>query len=77
MKIRKILAIFGLFLLSVSFVLILGHSLGNANSVNNDKKANLTEVFQNIEAAFVVTDLNKNEYIRYNPERCQQRFSPH
>lgn len=74
----RIIAIFGLFLLSISFVFIVGHiSLANASYIKNDKVAELNEVFQNIEAAFVVTDLNKNEYTRYNPERCQQRFSPH
>ena len=78
MRVRKLLSAFVLSLLSVSFVFIIARHipLGNAISIKQDSAA-LNEVFQDIEAAFVVTDRNKNQYIRYNPSRCQQRFSPH
>jgi len=77
MRVKKLLSAFVLFLLSVSFVFIIGRHipLGNAIPMKQDNAA-LNEVFQNIEAAFVVTDRNKNQYIQYNPSRCQQRFSP-
>lgn len=77
MKARQILSTVGLLLLSVSFAFILEWHipLGNTKPVKNYDA--LKEVFQNIEAAFVVTDINKNEYICYNPERCKQRFSPY
>ncbi|HCF27955.1 MAG TPA: hypothetical protein DEV81_12310, partial [Cyanobacteria bacterium UBA11049] len=78
MRARKLLSAFVLSLLSVSLVLIIDRyiPLGNAISIKQGNAA-LNEVFQGIEAAFVVTDRNKNQYIRYNPSRCQQRFSPH
>lgn len=68
---------FVLSLLCVSFVFIIARHipLGNAIPIKQDSAA-LNEVFQDIEAAFVVTDRNKNQYIRYNPSRCEQKFSP-
>lgn len=78
MKSGKLLSAFVLSLLSVSFVFIIHQYIlpGNAISIKQDNVA-LNEVFQDIEAAFVVSDRNKNQYIRYNPSRCQQRFSPY
>lgn len=69
---------FVLSLLSVSFVFTIARHipLGNAIPIKQDSAA-LNEVFQDIEAAFVVTDRKKNQYIRYNSSRCQQRFSPY
>ena len=69
---------FVLSLLSVSFVFTIARHipLGNAIPIKQDSAA-LNEVFQDIEAAFVVTDRNKNQYVRYNSLRCQQRFSPY
>lgn len=36
----------------------------------------LKKVFNNQKAAFVVYDLNKETYQRYNETRCKERFSP-
>ena len=30
----------------------------------------------NHEGCFILYDLNKNEYLKYNPERCAERFVP-
>ena len=77
MRARRLLSAFVLSLLCVSFVFIIARHipLGNAIPIKQDNAA-LNE-FQDIEAAFVVTDRNKNQYVRYNSLRCQQRFSPY
>jgi beta-lactamase class D len=36
----------------------------------------LSPFFQNTTGAFVLYDLNNSRYIRYNEERCRERFSP-
>jgi beta-lactamase class D len=36
----------------------------------------LNGFFKGIKGAFVVYDLNNDRYVRYNPKRCGQRFSP-
>ena len=36
----------------------------------------LAKYFQEANGDFVLFDQNKNEYIRYNPERCAERFLP-
>ncbi|MFL7868888.1 MAG: class D beta-lactamase [Anaerolineales bacterium] len=36
----------------------------------------LKNYFQGLEAAFVLYDLNNDSYVRYNPERCTERFIP-
>ena len=36
----------------------------------------LSHHFKNINGAFVLYDLNENHYIRYNEQRCRERFSP-
>ncbi|HWN11149.1 MAG TPA: penicillin-binding transpeptidase domain-containing protein [Pyrinomonadaceae bacterium] len=36
----------------------------------------LSAFFKGIDGAFVVYDLKKDRYVRYNEERCRQRFSP-
>nr|AIA11251.1 ClassD_beta_lactamase [uncultured bacterium] len=36
----------------------------------------LTPYFKNTNGAFVLYDLNENHYIRYNEQRCRERFSP-
>ncbi len=37
----------------------------------------LSPFFKDTEGAFVLFDLKSNHYIRYNEQRCRQRFSPH
>ncbi len=39
-------------------------------------KPELAKYFQGFEGAFVLYDLNRNRYNRYNPERCAERFLP-
>jgi beta-lactamase class D len=36
----------------------------------------LDKYFQGFKGAFVLYDLNSNQYTRYNPERCAERFIP-
>jgi beta-lactamase class D len=36
----------------------------------------LSSTFKNTTGAFVLYDTNKDQYVRYNEERCRQRFSP-
>jgi beta-lactamase class D len=40
------------------------------------RKVDLAPVFGSTVGAFVLYDLNAGQYIRYNDERCRQRFSP-
>jgi beta-lactamase class D len=39
-------------------------------------KPELEKNFQGYKGAFVLYDLNGNQYIRYNPERCAEQFIP-
>jgi len=39
-------------------------------------KPELEKYFQGFKGAFVLYDLNSNQYIRYDPERCAERFIP-
>ena len=39
-------------------------------------KPELEKYFQGFKGAFVLYDLNSKQYIRYNPERCAERFIP-
>jgi beta-lactamase class D len=39
-------------------------------------KPELEKYFQGFRGAFVLYDLNRNRYIRYNAERCAERFIP-
>ena len=39
-------------------------------------KPELEKYFQGFKGAFVLYDLNSNQYIRYNPGRCAERFIP-
>ncbi|RJP60033.1 MAG: class D beta-lactamase [Ignavibacteriales bacterium] len=52
------------FFLFFSFIIIL--------SAQN----NISQYFKNINGCFVLYDFNNDEYIRYNKERCEQRFLP-
>ncbi|HEX7557031.1 MAG TPA: class D beta-lactamase [Leptolinea sp.] len=42
----------------------------------SEVKPELEKYFQGFKGAFVLYDLNGNRYIRYNPERCAERFIP-
>jgi len=42
----------------------------------SEVKPELEKYFQGSRGAFVLYDLNSNQYIRYNPERCAERFIP-
>ena len=42
----------------------------------SEVKPELEKFFQGSEGAFVLLDLNRNQYIRYNPKRCSERFLP-
>jgi len=44
----------------------------SASEVRPELKSN----FQGFTGAFVLYDLNRKRYIRYNPERCAERFIP-
>jgi beta-lactamase class D len=36
----------------------------------------LSSFFKGVKGAFVLYDMNTNHYVRYNVERCRERFSP-
>jgi beta-lactamase class D len=42
----------------------------------SEVKPELEKYFEGFKGAFVLYDLNGNHYIRYNPERCAERFIP-
>jgi|WetSurMetagenome_2_1015567.scaffolds.fasta_scaffold313110_2 beta-lactamase class D len=42
----------------------------------SEVKPDLEKYFQGFNGAFVFYDLNSNQYLRYNPERCAERFIP-
>ena len=47
----------------------------SANAVPTNAQ-DLSLYFKNTEGAFVLYDLKKDRYIRYNEQRCRERFSP-
>lgn len=72
MKVTKLLlfvALFGSVVLSIVFVNQRFHS-------PQVHAADLSRFFGDTPGAFVLYDLKKNDYIRYNDERCRQRFGP-
>jgi beta-lactamase class D len=42
----------------------------------SELKTELEKYFQGFKGAFVLYDLNRNQYIRYDPQRCAERFLP-
>jgi beta-lactamase class D len=42
----------------------------------SEVRPELEKDLQGFKGAFVLYDLNRNRYIRYNPERCVERFMP-
>src|SRR5215472_1828652 len=60
--------IFGITLLTLAWA-----SLGIGAT---SKTRNLSEFFDGREGCFVMYDSQSDEYLRYNPEKCTERFSP-
>lgn len=46
------------------------------SSPTSEVRPELEPYFQGVQGAFVLYDLNRNQYLRYNPERCVERFLP-
>jgi beta-lactamase class D len=46
----------------------------NGQLAKSEEKPELGRYFQGATGAFVLFDQKDNEYIRYNPERCAERF---
>ncbi|CAI8860437.1 class D beta-lactamase [Methylocaldum szegediense] len=57
------------FCLLASLCLCAAVALGDASD--------LSKFFKNTPGAFVLYDLKNDRYLRYNPVRCKQRFTPH
>lgn len=57
-----------LLLVSLALLFSTGTSMSRAQD--------LSQYFKDVQGAFVLYDLNNNHYIRYNEQRCRQRFSP-
>ncbi|MEO8890680.1 MAG: penicillin-binding transpeptidase domain-containing protein, partial [Coleofasciculaceae cyanobacterium] len=78
MKLKNQLSIISLFILTIFGILFVKTTLvSNAVTLNNAQSAILNNQFKNTTGAFVLSDLNNKQNIRYNAERCNQRFSPH
>lgn len=77
MSLRNRLSAVGLFVLSVCCILLVKTTfVSNAVTVNTSQEAILNNQFKNTTGAFVLSDLKNQQNIRYNTERCNQRFSP-
>jgi beta-lactamase class D len=77
MKLRIRLSIVGLFVLSLFGILLVKITLvSNAVTLNTAQAAILNNQFKNTTGAFVLSDLQNKQNLRYNTERCNQRFSP-
>jgi beta-lactamase class D len=50
--------------------------IATANPISAIDSIELEKYFRGLEAAFVLYDLNNDSYVRYNPERCAERFIP-
>jgi len=74
MKLKNLLLVFGLSVL----VAILGKTtlVSNAVTLNTTQEAILNNQFKDTTGAFVLSDLKNKQNIRYNTERCNQRFTP-
>ena len=57
-----------LLLISLALVLMIGVAESSAQD--------LSQYFKDTDGAFVLYDLKRNHYIRYNEARCRRRFSP-
>lgn len=78
MKLRNRLSAFGLFFLTICGILLIKTTfVSNAITLNTNQTAILNNQFKNTTGAFVLSDLNNKQNIRYNAERCNQRFSPY
>ena len=77
MKLRNQLSAVGLFVLSVVLILFVKTTLvSNAVTFNTAQSDILNNQFKNTTGAFVLSDLKNKQNLRYNKERCNQRFSP-
>lgn len=77
MKLRIRLSIVGLFVLSLCCVLLVKTTIvSNAITLNTAQEAILNNQFKNTTGAFVLSDLKNQQNLRYNTERCNQRFTP-
>lgn len=77
MKLRNRLSTIGLFVLSIFGILLLNITFINkAVTLHINQSAILNNQFKNTTGAFVLSDLKNIQNIRYNTERCNQRFSP-
>ncbi len=72
MQFKKLLLLFALFGAVALTVLFVNQSFSTIQA----NAADLSKFFGDKPGAFVLYDLKNNEYIRYNDERCRQRFSP-
>jgi len=53
-----------------SLLLLFSYGVGVAHAQD------LSGFFKGIKGAFVVYDMRNDRYVRYNPQRCRERFSP-
>jgi len=65
-----------LFSAAFIFLLTLSALPQEAQPNKAGKQQILNEIFKGTTGAFVVYDLKKDKYIRYNETRCRERFSP-
>ncbi|MGC1393181.1 MAG: class D beta-lactamase [Coleofasciculaceae cyanobacterium] len=78
MKLKNRLSAVGLFFLSICGILLIKTTLvSNAVTLNTNQTAILNNQFKNTTGAFVLSDFNNKQNIRYNGERCNKRFSPY
>lgn len=60
----------------VLLVVAVYFSCSSLSAATLNKDVDLKPLFQGYDGAFVLLDLNTNKYIRYNKERCAERFPP-
>lgn len=60
----------------VLLVVALVFSCATSSAATLSKDVDFKPLFKGYDGAFVLLDLNTNKYIRYNKERCAQRFPP-
>lgn len=60
---------------TISVIIFLSMSLSAQTIKERDNFKKFFDEY-NHEGCFILYDLNKNEYLKYNPERCAERFIP-
>lgn len=63
-------------LFSLLFVLLCLFIAASPSYSQTPDSAGISKLFNGHSGAFVLFDRNKNEYFRYNPRRCAERFLP-